>query len=237
MLFRRYFEGICHYRSSVFIEQAKFLSDGFIELFNSYIINRKFSVEYNNFRSEISNFRCATGFHSWSTLFALYINHILANIRYNVVLFADNLKIYKSIADENERLDLQSDLLNVLLWCQTNKLHLNTQKSWIVSITRHNFKTEFQYKIGPDILHLNMVKDLGVSFDDKLNFNQHILNICNSAIRTLGFIVRNSRDFYDIRTIKVLFFTLIRSKLEYVSSIWSPYYTHLKVCNGFKEGL
>lgn len=40
----------------------------------------------------------------------------------------------------------------------------------------------------------------------------------------MGFINRNSRDFKDPLTYKVLYFTLVRPILEYASQVWSPQY-------------
>lgn len=40
----------------------------------------------------------------------------------------------------------------------------------------------------------------------------------------LGFIIRNSKSFNNVETIKKLYNTLVRSKLEYASAIWDPYH-------------
>lgn len=43
------------------------------------------------------------------------------------------------------------------------------------------------------------------------------------ATRTLGFVVRNTHDFSDILSLKVLYLALIRSILEYGFAVWNPY--------------
>jgi hypothetical protein len=43
------------------------------------------------------------------------------------------------------------------------------------------------------------------------------------ATRTLGFVVRNTHDFNNTMSLKVLYFALIRSILEYGSVVWNPY--------------
>lgn len=68
------------------------------------------------------------------------------------------------------------------------------------------------------------MKDLGVYFDPQLTFNAHIKNTISSAYRTLGFLSRNSRAFKNIDTLKLLFSTFIRTKLEYACLIWNPGY-------------
>ena len=67
-------------------------------------------------------------------------------------------------------------------------------------------------------------RDLGVLFSADLSFNTHIQSIVSSAYRTLGFILRWGRFFKNITTLKLLYCTLVRPKLEYCSIVWSPYF-------------
>lgn len=64
-----------------------------------------------------------------------------------------------------------------------------------------------------------------VTFDNKLAFLlPHINKLINSLYRTLGFIICNSRDFDNIETVKLPYFSYVRYRLEYASLIWLPYY-------------
>ena len=65
-------------------------------------------------------------------------------------------------------------------------------------------------------------KDLGVTFDHQLKFDQHISSILKKAFSMLGFIIRTSRHFSHIESIILLYKTLVRSNLEYASIIWNP---------------
>lgn len=58
----------------------------------------------------------------------------------------------------------------------------------------------------------------------KLRFDLHIDAICKKAFRTLGFVIRTSRNFQRPETVIYLYNTLVRSQLEYASPIWSPHY-------------
>lgn len=69
-----------------------------------------------------------------------------------------------------------------------------------------------------------MIRDLGVYFDDRLNFIVHVNNTTASALRTLGFIQRNTRSFNNIEILKSLYFSFVRAKLEYASLVWYPLY-------------
>ena len=66
--------------------------------------------------------------------------------------------------------------------------------------------------------------DLGVLFDPEVNFIEHINQKVSEAYRMYGFIVRNCRQFNNVSALKCLFFSYVRSKLEYCSIIWNPYY-------------
>jgi hypothetical protein len=40
----------------------------------------------------------------------------------------------------------------------------------------------------------------------------------------LGFVLRNSRSFKSVEVLKTLYFSLVRSGLEYATTAWAPYY-------------
>ena len=67
------------------------------------------------------------------------------------------------------------------------------------------------------IISVNETKDLGVIFDA----------ISSSALRSLGFIIRNSKSF-NIYTAKTLYCSIVRSVLEYLSPTWSLHYNTYK---------
>jgi hypothetical protein len=71
--------------------------------------------------------------------------------------------------------------------------------------------------------------DLGVILDSKLSFREHIDSVVNKGSTMFGFIKRLSREFRDPYTLKVLYVTYVRSKLEYANSVWQPFYViHIK---------
>jgi hypothetical protein len=69
------------------------------------------------------------------------------------------------------------------------------------------------------------IRDLGVTFNSTLSFNDHIDLVAQSAFKSLGFI-RNSREISDADTLKILYVTYVRSRLEYSSLVWSPIYNN-----------
>jgi hypothetical protein len=66
---------------------------------------------------------------------------------------------------------------------------------------------------------------LGVLFDEKLSFRPHYESIANKSHKLLGFIIRSTKDFKQASSTITLFYSLVRSVLEYCSPVWSPYYS------------
>jgi hypothetical protein len=81
----------------------------------------------------------------------------------------------------------------------------------------------FDYTLNNKILlRRSSVQDLGVLFDSKLSFCDHILSITSAAFKSLAFVLRSAKEFGDVVTLKLLYITYVRSKLEYASLVWSP---------------
>ncbi|XP_063901619.1 uncharacterized protein LOC135121243, partial [Zophobas morio] len=55
--------------------------------------------------------------------------------------------------------------------------------------------------------------------------NQHINTLTSDAVKLLGFIIRNSSSINNEAIIKLLYYSLVRSKLEYAAIVWYPHYT------------
>jgi hypothetical protein len=75
-----------------------------------------------------------------------------------------------------------------------------------------------RYVIGESVLQrCTSVKDLGVIFANKLSFAEHYSNLKAAASKSLGFIIRCSRDLK-------FYVSFMRSKLEFSCVTWSPGY-------------
>ncbi|XP_063915741.1 uncharacterized protein LOC135131821 [Zophobas morio] len=80
-----------------------------------------------------------------------------------------------------------------------------------MSFTKKEKPIIYRYSIDNTVLtRPEVIRDLGA--------------ITESAFKSLGFVIRNGREFGDIETLKLLYFTYCRSCLEYASVIWSPVY-------------
>lgn len=96
-------------------------------------------------------------------------------------------------------------------------------KCKVITFTRAKNSILYPYIINETILpRYQSCRDLGVTFDSRLSFSNHIDNIVKSAWRVLGFVLRLGKRFENIDTLRSLYCTLVHPKLEYASLVWSP---------------
>jgi hypothetical protein len=77
---------------------------------------------------------------------------------------------------------------------------------------------------GTVVDRVSSINDLGVIMDEKMTFLEHVDLMVAKAFLMLGFIRRLSLEFRDPYTLKSLYTSLVRSKLEYASCVWNPIY-------------
>ena len=65
-------------------------------------------------------------------------------------------------------------------------------------------------------------RDLGVTFDEKLTFRDHIYEKVRKAYAMLGIIKRNFK-YISINNFILLYKSMVRSLLVYCVSVWVPY--------------
>jgi hypothetical protein len=160
------------------------------------------------------------------------INDLVDDLDIPHLLFADDMKIYLTIetVDEDDALRLQGCIEEISRRCRLNNLVLNHHKYSIVTFTRKTKPLLFDYKVNGSILsRRESIKDLGVIFDSKLSFVEHIGTIAGTAFRALGFVLRISKEFSDVETLKLLYITYVRSRLEYASLVWPPIYGDIQL--------
>jgi hypothetical protein len=101
-------------------------------------------------------------------------------------------------------------------------MEFNVNKCAIMQFTTSTNKDKFKYTMKGE--ELNTVQHhpyLGVELSDNMKFNLHINNISKKASRVLGFIKRNLKHCPQ-KIKERAYQTLVRPKLENVSSVWNP---------------
>ena len=101
-----------------------------------------------------------------------------------------------------------SMLRNAKLWKFLGRNNHSLQLSSWTTLRRRNFD-EFQ--------------DLGVITDHHLTWNSHVNCVLAKANRMLGLIKRKCKGLNDLKTLRTLDCSLVRSNLEYCSVVWSVY--------------
>jgi hypothetical protein len=70
---------------------------------------------------------------------------------------------------------------------------------------------------------ISVIKDLGIYLTPTLSFDHHINITIGRALKVLGFIKRNTKSFSSSSCLRTLYFSLVRSILEYEAVIWHPH--------------
>lgn len=208
------------------------VSEALLLLMESYLLNRMQSVEYGgyNSRSFLATSGVPQGSNLGPLLFLIYINDLSLSLSSTHLLFADDLKIYSKINGSDDCSSLQTTLDSVNEWCESNYLKLNIAKCKVMSFYNNQKPVLFSYTINNATLErCTNFKDLGVTFDSRLSFSGHISTIVSSASKVLGYCIRNWGSFTDINTLRLIYVSFVRSKLEYASVIWSPIYQNSKI--------
>lgn len=196
--------------------------------FVSYVTRRSQTVVINGFKSDTVNVSSGVpqGSILGPLLFNIFVNDIKSCfVHSNFLMYADDLKIFRTCKDPIDAELLQQDLNRFSNYCINNKLQLSLSKCVTITFTKNKKIIRKNYNLlGIDLKHVQIVKDLGVVLDSKLHLDQHINTIKDKALRMYGFVNRCSCDFKRPSTLLFLYKSLIRSQLEYAVPISNPIY-------------
>jgi len=153
-------------------------------------------------------------------LFILFVNDMPDAVHCGIQMFADDTKIYRSVSTLHDHEDFQHDLDNLCHWADTWQMAFNSGKCKVLHIGSRN--PGFDYSMQGDTLEAVVSeKDLGVTVDHQLKFDQHIENQVNKANKILG-LIRRSFNFMDKDILTNLYKTLVRPHLEYCHAVTYP---------------
>ena len=108
-------------------------------------------------------------------LFVVYINDLLDNISSAGLMFADDTKIFRLIWSREDALELQSEIAKLENCSNTWQLRFNPDKCHVLSLGKfENIKYTHRYVVyNNEIEHVFDEKDLGVTIDSELKFDEH----------------------------------------------------------------
>ena len=159
-------------------------------------------------------------------LFLIYIADIGENVTNSIIAsYADDSKVHKKIRNHQDGIDLQIDINKLYEWTTVNLMEFNSSKFEALRIGKNeDLKKEVTYKTpeGECIKATEVTKDLGVHFNSKGSFSDHIQLKSTKAKQMTGYICRTfiTRD-------REVMLTLLRSLvlpiIDYSSVVWNPH--------------
>ncbi|CAB4040195.1 Hypothetical predicted protein, partial [Paramuricea clavata] len=198
--------------------------------FRSYLSNRKQVVKIHSTKSEL--LPVVSGVPQGSILgpllFSIYVNDLPSvpeKCKSNS--YVDNTKLSVSFHLQNKQgaiEDMNEDLLKVRNWCFNNLLLLNPKKTKLMVFrSRHKLAdlNEFSLSLlGKNIFPSETVKDLGVTLDPLLSYDEHVTKTISSCMSRLGQI-NCVKHVLDRQTLITVINALVFSKLFYCSNVWA----------------
>jgi len=197
----------------------------------NYIRGRKAQTVYNNIKSKKQNIKSGVpqGGVLSPSLFNLYLSD-LPKAPSNVIIaaYADDLTPTSSHPIiQTATSQLQPYLNELTEWIDKNKLTLNPDKSTttLFSPDPGETNTKITLTINNIIIpQIDHPKKLGLTFDKKLNYTEHINKTIVKAKSTINILKALSSKSWaqDKETLTTTFKTITRPILEYANSVWSP---------------
>jgi len=160
-------------------------------------------------------------------LFLLYINDLPDMLSKNTLcaIFADDTKLYREITNIHDVEELQDDLTKITNWGDTWGLKFNVAKCKKLKISRQAPRPNIDssYHMHDQIVDtVDSMVDLGVTVASSLHWSEHITTIIKKANSTMWMTIRNMGYNSPFKAKRTIYMALIRSKVEYNSTIWNP---------------
>ena len=201
------------------------IEDPILSWIYSFLSDRIQQVTVNNAKSTWS--KVTSGIPQGSVLgpllFVIFINDLPDIVDSDVYLFADDTKIFNIINKSEDKVQLQNDLNSLSKWSDTWLLRFHPDKCKHMHIGKPGPDPDKEYSLKSTTLQMTPEeKDIGVLIDSDLAFDKHISEKVNKA-NSMFALLRRTFQYMDTKTFVSLFKTLVRTHLEFASSVWHPY--------------
>ena len=201
---------------------------GDIRWIKSFLTGRTQVVKVNGLESESAHVLICIpqGSVIGPLIFVIYNNDLPEAINSDSLLFADDTKVFLEVTSKDDALALQLDIDSLQLWSNKWLLQFRSDKCHVLTLGKFdNIRYTHRYSISQhELEHVFEEKDLVVTFDSALKFDEHISAKVNKANSIVG-LIRRTFSFLDCKLFKKLYTAFIRPHLEYAHALWSP---HLK---------
>jgi len=132
-------------------------------------------------------------------LFNLYINDLIGELNsipgIQCLLYADDLVFWtegdKRRAEEKTEQILNKALTTLEEWCERNNMKINTSKTTFqsFSLAHKTIHPRLKYKVEA-LSQSNEFKYLGVTFDNKLNWKNHVDKVASRVSKRINVLKR-----------------------------------------------
>ena len=190
-----------------------------------FLKNRSQKVMVNGAGSEWEN--VTSGIPQGSVLgpilFVICINDLPDTVESDSHLFSDDTKIFRIIKNEDDKEILQDDLTKLEEWSDKWLFKFHPEKCKHMKISKSKNKETNTYKLlGQYIETVTQEKDIGVIIDSELTFENHLCEKVKKATSIFA-AMRRTFKYLDTKSFLVIYTTLVRTHLDYASSVWAPY--------------
>lgn len=154
------------------------------------------------------------------TLFVVFINDLPLACESECKIFADDTKLYRTVKEPDDIITLEADIDALQKWSNKWQLPFNADKCKVMHFGSSN--PNHKYKMGDTpLLEVTEEKDLGVLVDNKLRFRKQVSAAVAKGNQMLGMIKRSFTS-RDASTFCLLYRSIVRPHLEYVTTAWNP---------------
>ena len=190
--FRKAFDQVPHQRLLSKLASYR-IAGNIIKWIADFLSNRCQKLRVGNcYSSKADNYIkwYSTGKYPRINIFTLFIIDLPENISSQCKIFADDTKIHGA-ANSSEM--LQNGIKSLQRWSARWQLYFNVDKCKVLHIGIRNPQMDFSMTNGnitSNIAKCESEKDIGLIFDSKLTFDNHIGTIIKKANKIIGIINR-----------------------------------------------